>query len=186
MVAMSDAKPSWYRSRRFFILASLLVAGFATAVTIMVCRRTLIPETLQEAWEPSDADSWWHVPPDLSFNGWQEWTETPKTDVFEVSKEAEAQATARLDESPIIQLSEEEFRLYTGQPFPALEKQQPYLVRSVLFENTNGARSFLTKDAILWAKYDCLGHPGGRRKSPVIVLLLEKPRNLFVSGGWAL
>jgi hypothetical protein len=183
---MSNAKPRRYRSKRFLILAGLLVAGFATAVTIMVCRRTPMLETMQATWEPSDADAWWYVPPDLPFNGWQEWTETPKTDVFEVSKEVEAQAIARLDERPIIQLSEEEFRLYTGQPFPALEKQQPYLVRSVLFENTNGARSFLTKDTILWAKYDCLGHAGGRRKSPVIVLLLEKPRNLFVSGGWAL
>ncbi|HBI45940.1 MAG TPA: hypothetical protein DDY78_24250 [Planctomycetales bacterium] len=183
---MSNAKPIWSRPKRFLILAGVLVVGFATTVTIMVCRRTPMPETTQETWQPSDADAWWYVSPDLPFNGWQEWTETPKMDVFEVSKEVEAQAVARLDERPIIQLSVDEFRLYTGQPFPAPEKQQPYLVRSVLFENTNGARSFLIKGSILWARYDCLGRPGRRRKSPVIVLLLEKPRNLFVSGGWAL
>jgi hypothetical protein len=183
---MSNAKPTWDRSKGFLILAGLVVAGLATAVTIVVYRRTPVPETRQETWQPSDADAWWYVPPDLSFNGWQEWTKTPKTDVFEVSKKAETQAIARLDERPIIQLSEEEFRLYTGQPFPALEKQQPYLVRSVLFENKNGARSLLIKGSVLWAKYDCLGHPGGRRKSPVIVLLLEKPTNLFVSAGSAL
>ena len=186
MVLTSDVKPNWFLPKRFLILAGLVLLGLATAVAMTICRRPLIRETSQEKWEPSDANAWWYVPRDLPFHGWQEWTELPKTEVFEVSKEVEAQAVARLDEKPIIPLSEGELRLYTGQPPPALEKKQPYLVRSILFENTNGARSLSTKEAVLWVKYDCLGHPGKRRKSPVVVLLLEKPEKLFVSASGAL
>jgi len=126
------------------------------------------------AW--TKADPWYAPPPDTLPRG----QELEASQVFVVPESHKAEATALLQGATVVELDREVAASWVGAVVGGTGDEKPFLVRGVYLNPSH----FSVRQApgVLHVHASCLGrHAVPMRRQPLVVLLRERPREVYVT-----
>jgi hypothetical protein len=133
--------------------------------------------------ERASVDSWYHAPP-TNLAG--KWTPVNPSDVHRIARNAWKKAEPLLRRQPIVGLSWPQAERLIGQRLARPAGMTPYLVRAVYFEKGAGRFSVSVLDDSLLVDHGSLGPwPVAMRRDALVVLLKDRPREVYVTCGGA-
>jgi len=107
-------------------------------------------------------------------------TDIPTTDVYEVTASKANIAFRELEQTSISQLSPELAIWYTGHYYTCPPDKQPYLVRAVYGHAGTGAFSLKRLEDDLLILHQSLGHSTIYQKTALVVNLDFEPNQVFI------
>jgi hypothetical protein len=122
----------------------------------------------------------WLREPDLEDVQNEQYTDIPKTDIYEVTASKADIAFIELEQTSISKLSPELAIWYTGHYYTSPAGKQPYLVRAVYGHAGTGAYSLKRLDDDLLIIHQSLGHSTIYQKSALVVNLDFEPDQIYI------
>jgi len=147
--------------RRLFVLFIVLVVG--------ACKNT----TMQEGAE-------WLREPDFEGVQNEQYTDIPKTDIYEVAASKVDIAIMELQKTSISKLSPQRAIWYTGPYYTCPPGKQAYLVRAVYGHAGTGVFDLERLEDDLLIVHRSLGHSTIYQKSALVVNLDYEPDQIFI------
>jgi hypothetical protein len=97
-------------------------------------------------------------------------------------RERSAEDPDRADRSESNKKSAQEFRQMAAKYRNMKDKLKPYLVRGLVLQEATGGFSVFQEGSTLWVSHGCLGGgPTSMKRRPIIILLEQEPKVVYLS-----